>query len=99
VLLKNVNTLPLSKSLKTVAVIGPNADDIDVLLGNYNGIPTAPITPLEGIRRQTRCEHARDLRPRQRPRAKRPNFEAIPSTRPLHFERREPQERTHGRIL
>ncbi|MGA2598710.1 MAG: glycoside hydrolase family 3 C-terminal domain-containing protein [Bryobacteraceae bacterium] len=51
VLLKNDNrTLPLSKSLKTVAVIGPNADDIDVLLGNYNGIPTAPITPLAGIR-------------------------------------------------
>lgn len=53
VLLKNEGgALPLKKSLKTVAVIGPNADDIDVLLGNYNGIPTAPITPLEGIRRK-----------------------------------------------
>ncbi len=53
VLLKNDrHTLPLSKSLKTIAVIGPNADDLDVLLGNYNGIPTAPITPLEGIRRK-----------------------------------------------
>ncbi len=50
VLLKNEGrTLPLSKS-KTIAVIGPNANDVDVLLGNYNGIPTAPVTPLEGIR-------------------------------------------------
>jgi beta-glucosidase len=53
VLLKNDNRiLPLSKNLKTIAVIGPNADDASVLLGNYNGIPTSPITPLEGIRRK-----------------------------------------------
>ncbi len=51
VLLKNERqTLPLSKRLKTLAVIGPNADDVAVLLGNYNGVPTAPVTPLEGIR-------------------------------------------------
>ena len=51
VLLKNENhALPLSKSLKTIAVIGPDADDVGVLLGNYNGIPTAPVTPLQGIR-------------------------------------------------
>jgi len=51
VLLKNArNTLPLSKSLKTVAVIGPNADQWRMLLGNYNGIPSDPITPLRGIR-------------------------------------------------
>ncbi len=51
VLLKNeTRTLPLSKTLKTIAVIGPNADDLDVLLGNYNGVPTAPVTPLAGIR-------------------------------------------------
>jgi beta-glucosidase len=81
VLLKNDrHALPLSKSLKTIAVIGPNADDIDVLLGNYNGIPTAPITPLEGIRRKlgakTRVIYARgsDLA------ANVPNFEAIPAT-------------------
>ncbi len=53
VLLKNEkNALPLSKEIKTLAVIGPNADSTDVLLGNYNGEPTNPVTPLEGIRRK-----------------------------------------------
>jgi beta-glucosidase len=53
VLLKNEGPLlPLRReALKTIAVIGPTADDVDLLLGNYNGIPYAPITPLEGIRR------------------------------------------------
>jgi beta-glucosidase len=51
VLLKNAGgVLPLSKKLRTVAVIGPNADDAEVLLGNYNGTPSHPITPLAGIR-------------------------------------------------
>lgn len=51
VLLKNEkNALPLKKNLKTIAVIGPNADDPDVLLGNYNGQPSQSYTPLEGIR-------------------------------------------------
>ena len=51
VLLKNdAGALPLSKGLGTVAVIGPNADDVEVLLGNYNGTPSNPVTPLEGIR-------------------------------------------------
>jgi beta-glucosidase len=51
VLLKNEkNTLPLSKEIKTIAVIGPNADAPEVLLGNYNGQPTKSVTPLEGIR-------------------------------------------------
>lgn len=51
VLLKNEkNILPLSKDLKKIAVIGPNGDDIDVLLGNYHGFPTNPKTPLDGIR-------------------------------------------------
>ena len=51
VLLKNENnTLPLNKDAGTIAVIGPNADDVDVLLGNYNGIPKQPVTPLQGIR-------------------------------------------------
>ena len=54
VLLKNEKgMLPLRKGLKTIAVIGPDADNLDVLLGNYNGYPTAPVTPLEGIRRKT----------------------------------------------
>ena len=43
--------LPLDKSkFKTVAVIGPNADDHNVLLGNYNGTPSKSYTPLDGIR-------------------------------------------------
>ncbi|MFZ4582107.1 MAG: glycoside hydrolase family 3 C-terminal domain-containing protein, partial [Paludibacter sp.] len=51
VLLKNEkNILPLSKNLKNVAVIGPNANDLEVLLGNYNGYPSNPKTPLDGIK-------------------------------------------------
>ena len=51
VLLKNENNaLPLKKNIKTVAVIGPNADDKDVLLGNYNGQPSVSFTALDGIR-------------------------------------------------
>ncbi|RPH35541.1 glucan 1,4-alpha-glucosidase, partial [bacterium] len=51
VLLKNErNLLPLNKSLRKIAVIGPNADVLDVLLGNYNGTPSAPVTPLQGIK-------------------------------------------------
>ncbi|HYG79678.1 MAG TPA: glycoside hydrolase family 3 C-terminal domain-containing protein [Pyrinomonadaceae bacterium] len=50
VLLKNANkTLPFSKGLKTIAVIGPNADAPGVLLGNYNGQPSSSTTPLQGI--------------------------------------------------
>jgi beta-glucosidase len=50
VLLKNQNNiLPLRKDLKTVAVIGPSADNLGVLLGNYNGQPTKYVTPLAGI--------------------------------------------------
>ncbi len=53
VLLKNDGgLLPLSKTGMTIAVIGPNADDVDVMLGNYNGDPSAPVTPLQGIRRK-----------------------------------------------
>ncbi|MBK6285454.1 MAG: glycoside hydrolase family 3 C-terminal domain-containing protein [Draconibacterium sp.] len=51
ILLKNDNkTLPLSRDIKTVAVIGPNADNWEALVGNYNGIAKNPVTVLEGIR-------------------------------------------------
>ncbi len=51
VLLKNEGgTLPLKKGLGSIAVIGPNADDAEVLAGNYNGTPIAPVTVLAGIR-------------------------------------------------
>ncbi|MFN8239951.1 MAG: glycoside hydrolase family 3 C-terminal domain-containing protein [Bacteroidales bacterium] len=51
VLLKNENNLlPLAKKAGTIAVIGPNADESFVLLGNYNGTPSDPVTPLRGIK-------------------------------------------------
>jgi len=44
--------LPLSKSIKTLAVVGPNADDVELLNGNYGGTPTKEHqhSLLEGIR-------------------------------------------------
>jgi beta-glucosidase len=85
VLLKNESgTLPLPRTLKTIAVIGPNADDPDSLVGNYNGEPSAPITPLEGIRRKlgshTRVVYARgsDLATNL------PNFETVPASALFH---------------
>jgi beta-glucosidase len=79
VLLKNDGgLLPLRRDLRTIAVIGPDADDVDVLLGNYNGIPAEPVTPLEGIRRavgrSTRVLYARgsDVAPST------PSFRAVP---------------------
>jgi beta-glucosidase len=51
VLLKNSGILPLDKKkLKTIAVVGPNADNVRVLYGNYNGIASKPITILQGIK-------------------------------------------------
>jgi len=51
VLLKNeAQTLPLSKDISSVAVIGPVADDRLVLLGNYCGTPFRATTLLDGIR-------------------------------------------------
>jgi beta-glucosidase len=64
VLLRNEGgLLPLRKDLPTLAVIGPNADQWRMLLGNYNGLPADAITPLRGIReavgRGTRVLYAR----------------------------------------
>ena len=53
VLLENKgNVLPLSKSIKTLAVLGPNADDVELLNGNYGGTPTDnhKHSLLEGIK-------------------------------------------------
>ena len=53
VLLKNDNgILPLSPNVKTMAVIGPEADVVVALEGNYNGTPWNPVTPLLGIERR-----------------------------------------------
>jgi beta-glucosidase len=51
VLLKNTNNiLPLSKKIKKIAVIGPNADNSIAVLGNYNGTPSEVISALQGIK-------------------------------------------------
>ncbi len=52
VLLKNDGTLPLKPSVKKIAVVGPLADQVRVLEGNYNGTPSRATTALEGIRAQ-----------------------------------------------
>ena len=44
------NTLPLKRGGKTIAVMGPNANDSIMQWGNYNGIPASTITILDGIR-------------------------------------------------
>ena len=50
-LLQNKNDiLPLSKSVRKIAVIGPNADDKRMMWGNYNGTPAKTITILDGIK-------------------------------------------------
>lgn len=55
VLLKNEKIkekpiLPLSKNVKSIAVVGPTADEVMSLLGNYYGTPAQPVTILQGIR-------------------------------------------------
>jgi beta-glucosidase len=53
VLLKNEDgLLPLGSSVRKIAVVGPSADDPVAVLGNYHGISSRQVTPLEGIERQ-----------------------------------------------
>jgi beta-glucosidase len=49
VLLKNDGTLPLKKSSPKIAVVGPEADLLPGLTGNYNGVPHHPVEPVDGI--------------------------------------------------
>jgi beta-glucosidase len=56
VLLKNKGILPL-KNVKKVAIIGPNADNFDILVGNYNGVPIEPVTPLKALREKLGTEN------------------------------------------
>jgi beta-glucosidase len=52
VLLKNDGLLPLNRAkLRRIAVIGANANSVSMLLGNYFGTPSHPVTILDGIRR------------------------------------------------
>ncbi|MEM2400906.1 MAG: glycoside hydrolase family 3 N-terminal domain-containing protein [Candidatus Bathyarchaeia archaeon] len=50
VLLKNDGTLPLAKSLRSIAILGPNA--AVMRLGGYSGYGVKVVTPLEGIKRK-----------------------------------------------
>ena len=52
VLLKNDGALPLKTTPANIAVVGPEADLIFALEGNYNGIPHHPIEPVEGLAAQ-----------------------------------------------
>jgi beta-glucosidase len=52
VLLKNDGTLPLKPGIRTIAVVGPLADNTLAMFGNYHGRPSASTTPLAGIRQE-----------------------------------------------
>ena len=55
VLLKNSGVLPLKTAPGHIAVIGPTADLLPSILGNYNGTPDHPVTPLDGMISQFRA--------------------------------------------
>ena len=62
VLLENDGVLPLNPDkIHTIAVIGPNADSIPALEGNYNGTSSRYVTFLEGLRRYAEEHHIRIL--------------------------------------
>lgn len=53
VLLRNSDgLLPLRSAPRAIAVIGPNGDSVEPLVGNYNGTPSRPVTLAEGLRRR-----------------------------------------------
>lgn len=57
VLLKNENSiLPIRKDLKSIAVIGPNAEDLNVLKGNYSSDPSRYTSFLQGIKQKVSSE-------------------------------------------
>jgi len=56
VLLKNNGVLPL-KNVKKIALIGPNANNTAILIGNYNGEPINPTTPLKALREKLGAEN------------------------------------------
>ncbi|MDR3724924.1 MAG: glycoside hydrolase family 3 C-terminal domain-containing protein [Terracidiphilus sp.] len=50
VLLKNSGILPLRGKPANIAVVGPTADLLVSILGNYQGTPIHPVMPLDGIK-------------------------------------------------
>ncbi len=53
VLLKNeADFLPLGSDIKNIAVVGPTAELVQALQGNYNGPPPNPVFPLAGIEKR-----------------------------------------------
>ena len=52
VLLKNDGVLPLAQHTRRIAVIGPTAELVQALQGNYNGTPPDPVTPITGMARR-----------------------------------------------
>jgi beta-glucosidase len=53
VLLKNQDhLLPLKSGIRSIAVVGPTAELIQALQGNYNGPPPSPVYPLVGIEKR-----------------------------------------------
>jgi beta-glucosidase len=58
VLLKNGNnTLPLKTSIRKIAVVGPTADLLESVEGNYNGTAPDPVSPLTGLRKEFGSEN------------------------------------------
>jgi beta-glucosidase len=58
VLLKNEDhTLPLQSGIANIAVIGPTAEYVQSLQGNYNGPPPNPVYPLNGIEKRFSSAH------------------------------------------
>jgi beta-glucosidase len=51
VLLENRGALPIAPKVKKLALIGPTANDVEVLLGNYHGTPSAQVTIQSGLER------------------------------------------------
>lgn len=58
VLLKNTeHILPLPADISNIAVVGPTAELVQSLQGNYNGSPPAPVYPLNGIEQRFARAH------------------------------------------
>jgi beta-glucosidase len=84
VLLKNENNLlPLKKNIGKLAVIGPNADEPSMLLGNYNGLPSKAYTPLEGIREKLGAAHVLYAKGSELAEGL-PSFEKVPASALFH---------------